>query len=158
MNISLVLLLFSIGALGSAYTAQYGFGLMPCVLCLYQRIPFFVVIVLSAISFFAHGKLKTILISLCALALLTGAGIAFYHTGVEKHWFYMDGGCAAEENTANSLEELRNQLIGKPNIPCDKPAFLFLGLSMATWNFIFSLVMGVYTAILSLKISRLSPR
>ena len=39
-----LLILVGVGSLGAAYTAQFGFDLEPCVLCLYQRVPFAIAI------------------------------------------------------------------------------------------------------------------
>ena len=85
------------------------------------------------------------MVALCGITLLIGAGIAGYHVGVENGKFHLENGCESSEPVATTLEELRNQLIGKPAAPCDKPQFVFLGISMAGWNFFFSAFAGIYT-------------
>ena len=142
-NISIILFLFSVASLGGAYVSQYIFGLEPCILCLYQRIPFFVVLALSVFSLFVKNKpIKILLVSACGIALLVGAGIAFYHAGVENGMFETSG-CSVDD-VPSTIEEMTAQLMGKPNVPCDVPQFVFLGVSMAGWNFFFSSIVGLF--------------
>jgi disulfide bond formation protein DsbB len=148
MNIALLLFIYSTSALALAYTSQYGFGLLPCILCLYQRYPLFAVMVLSFVALFCKNKLRTGLVVLSALLLLVGAGIALYHVGVEQG-IVDNGGCDVGETVPSTLEKMTAQLMGKPNVPCDKPQFVLFGVSMAGWNFIFSGLMGVFTLVMS---------
>lgn len=150
INITLFLLLFSVLALGGAYTSQYVFGMEPCILCLYQRIPHFLVVFLSIISLFITKslKLRLFLIAMCGLALIVGGGIAFFHVGVEAGKFSLTNGCdVGSEAVPSTIEEMTTQLLGKPHVPCDKPQFVFLGLSMAAWNFLLSGSFGFITLI-----------
>lgn len=144
MHISIFLLLFSLASLAFAYTSEHVFGLLPCILCVYQRIPYFVVILFALLSLLLKGRKRMILVALCGVVLLAGAGIAAYHVGVEHGKFHLDGGCESTGPVPSTLEEMRNQLIGKPAAPCDKPQFIFLGISMAGWNFFFSSLVGAY--------------
>jgi disulfide bond formation protein DsbB len=155
INISLFLLLFSVLALASAYTSQYAFGMEPCILCLYQRIPYFVIIILSSISLFIKKmqRLRMLLVCLCGISLLVGGGTAFFHVGVERGIFSLTDGCEiGQEEVPSTLEEMTTQLMGKPNVPCDKPQFVFLGLSMAAWNFLFSSSFGLITLVMVYRI------
>lgn len=145
MQLSIILILYSITALAFAYISEHAFGLLPCILCIYQRIPYFVVIAFGLISLMLKGKAHLIFVALCGLTFLTGAGIAAYHVGVEHGKFQMEDGCQSTDPVPSSLEEMRNQIIGKPAAACDKPQFVFLGISMAGWNFFFSSFIGFYT-------------
>jgi disulfide bond formation protein DsbB len=151
MHISIFIMLFSALALGFAYTSEHIFGLLPCILCIYQRIPFFIVILLSLISLACHGKTRLVLVALCSIFILIDAGIAGYHLGVENGKFHVDGGCEAGDTKPTTIEEMRNELIGRAAAPCEKPQFVFLGISMAGWNFFFSSFIGGYTLILALR-------
>jgi disulfide bond formation protein DsbB len=148
INISLFLFIYSFSALAFVYTSQYAFGLMPCILCMYQRLPFFAVLLVSAISLFIKNKFRLVLVALCGALLLVGTGIAFYHVGVEQGKFEVEGGCEAGSEIPSTLEEMTTQLLGKPNVPCNKPQFVFLGVSMAGWNFLFSGAIGLMTLIM----------
>ena len=154
INITLFLLLYSVMALAGAYVSQYVFGMEPCILCLYQRIPYFAIILFSGIAVFLKKfqTLRIALVFLCSLSLLAGGGTAFFHVGVERGVFSLSDGCEVEEGEVPStLEEMTTQLMGKPNVPCDKPQFVFMGLSMAGWNFLFSSSFGLITLIMSIR-------
>lgn len=150
----LFLLLSSIAALTGAYISQYIFNLQPCILCLYQRKPFFVIIALTSLALFflKSEKIKKITIYLCALLLLINAAIAIYHAGVEKKIFQGPTTCSSENlNNIDNLEDLKEALSKTKAIRCDEPAFVFLGLSMAGWNVIYCLGLFFMVVFLSKK-------
>lgn len=143
-KIVLITLLFSsLIALIFAYISQYFFDLEPCILCLHQRKPFFVIIIISCLSLFfiKSEKLKRISIYICALLLIINVGIASYHVLVEKKIFQGPTTCSSSQNLneITNLEDLKIALSKTKAIRCDEPAFIFLGISMAGWNLIYSL-------------------
>lgn len=142
MYLHIFLFVYSILAISSAYVAQYYFDLEPCILCLYQRIPYFAVIILSFVSFFLKGIPKLIVIALCGLLILTGGAIATYHVGVESGKFQMTEGCANNDEANSTIEQMTKNILGSPTKPCNEVAFTFLGLSMASWNMILSFSIG----------------
>ena len=150
-NIASFLGFFSVAALFFAYISQYIFGMEPCMLCLYQRIPYFLVIILSALSLFVRGNVRLILFSICGAILLAGGAIAFYHVGIEQGVFELSSGCDVGAALPSTLEEMTSQIMGKPNVECDKPQFVFMGISMAGWNFFFSSAIGVITLLMVLR-------
>jgi disulfide bond formation protein DsbB len=128
------------GSLTVAYVAQFGFGLEPCVLCLYQRIPYAVVAILG----FSAMRWPHLLRPALALALgvfFIGAGIAFYHVGVEQHWWASATGCSGNSLSATvTTADLLKSLEAPPPKPCDAVDWTMLGISMAGWNSVFSLL------------------
>ena len=144
----LLLLAVSIISLGFAAIAQYGFGLKPCILCLYQRIPYAIVMVLSlvALSVTAYTRVRKILMLLCIVSFIAGAAIAFYHVGVEQHIFLGTSTCANQSSMpVKTIEEMRRQILNAPVVRCDQPAFVWLGLSMAGWNGFWSLFLAGFS-------------
>ena len=135
-----LILAASATALGFAFAAQYGFGLAPCVLCLYQRWPFAIAIVLGAlgIALAASGRSPGWVLALAGLVFTANAGIAFYHVGVEQHWWRGTASCSAVVGQAKTLAELKAQVLAAPLVRCDEVAWSFLGLSMAGWNVLLS--------------------
>lgn len=125
--------------LAFALVSQYGFGLRPCALCYWQRWPYWVTIAIGATAFFLRGWWQRALLLLAAATFLTGAGIAFFHVGVEYGWWQGLAECSGG-GTASTLEDLRSQLLGAKPVRCDEPQFVFLGLTMAGWNFLLSLL------------------
>ncbi|MBM3579404.1 MAG: disulfide bond formation protein B [Alphaproteobacteria bacterium] len=139
-----LLLLASSFALVFAYILQFVFDYQPCILCLYQRLPFFIIIVLSAcgLILFSSERLVKIAVVFCIILLAVNVAISFYHFGVEEKIFTGPTNCedVSNLNKATSLEELK-LVIGKAKaVPCDEPQLKFLKLSLATWNFIYCVV------------------
>jgi disulfide bond formation protein DsbB len=135
-----LLLLASAGALIAVFVAQHGFGLEPCVLCLYQRWPYAAVILFMGLAVALPAQRARLLL-LAALAFAVGGGIGVYHVGAEQHWWAGTEACSGG-GAAQSVEELRRQLLGRKPARCDEVAFSFLGLSLAGWNVVLSSVLA----------------
>ncbi len=124
-----------IGALSIAYTAQYGFGLEPCILCLYQRVPYALasVIALAGIMM-PRGRGRNILTGICIPVFITGAAIAFYHVGVEQHWWASAAGCGGTLAGDTSIADFQAALLAPPEKACDTIDWTLFGLSMTVYN------------------------
>ncbi|NDF12244.1 MAG: disulfide bond formation protein B [Proteobacteria bacterium] len=135
---ALFFLLVGVTALGGAFISQYGFDLKPCVLCIYQRYPFGIVIALAALLYgFRDKKVRDGIITLAIITLLVGGGIAVFHVGVEQKWWEGTTHCGSDLNS-DSIEALRAKIMGAATVRCDEPQFVFLGLSMAGYNVLYS--------------------
>lgn len=148
-HIAAAVALVSIGTLAMVYISQYGFGLDPCQLCLYQRKPYFINIALGALAFLLADKNKKaalFLLFTAGFVFLVGAGIAGFHAGVEYGWWK---GLEACSNTTlpsgGSIEDLRNAIMNRDVVRCDVPAWALFGISMAGYNFMASLVFAFGT-------------
>lgn len=154
-NLSLSLAATSALVLASAYISQYGFGLDPCALCFYQRKPYFVVIGLSSASFFAlkkHERISVAMLWGCVLSLIAGSAIAAFHVGVEQHWWKGLEACSNYALPQNvSVEEMKKFIMSRSIVQCDVPAFVFLGISMAGYNFLISTGMALSAAFFLIK-------
>ena len=127
-------------ALGGALISQFAFGLHPCHLCLYQRWPYSLAILFLTPFFYTkvpQQRVKYIFLILAAL-FLVNVGVAGYHAGVEKKWWPGPTDCTSDDNP-QSIEALTQAIMSAPTVRCDEPAFVFLGLSMAGWNMLYSL-------------------
>lgn len=124
----------SAGAIATAYTAQYGFGVEPCILCLYQRIPYAVAAVLSLGAVFSGAHARAWLVRASGVVFIAGACVAFYHVGVEQHWWSAVTNCGAAPGGPLSFEDFRAQLHQKAVVRCDAITWSLFGLSMATYN------------------------
>ena len=99
-----ILLFFGSGfALIGALISQYIFGYQPCILCIYQRIPFGVIILLSLTALILRKKIliNKIIFAICLLAIFINILLAFYHSGVERKIFRGFSGCSVK--TMSSL-------------------------------------------------------
>lgn len=140
-----LILAASLGALATAYAAEYGFDLEPCVLCLYQRGPYGLAAGFAAVLLMRPGGVgrDALVVVLCGLIFLGGAGLAFYHVGVENHWWVSVAACGGAGPVAGlTSEDLQAQLLQKPPKPCDAVDWTFLGLSMASYNVAVSLALA----------------
>ncbi|MCC7260860.1 MAG: disulfide bond formation protein B [Alphaproteobacteria bacterium] len=139
----MLLLAASVLTLGSALVSQYGFGLHPCTLCMWQRWPYAGVIAMALLSLLvSHNGGQRALLSLCSLSLAVGTGIAVYHTGVEYGIFEGLQGCSGDLQENATIEEMRRAIMEASSVRCDEPALVVLGISMAGWN---ALVSGALT-------------
>ena len=140
-SILIIVFFLIILSLISAFIIEYGLGHEPCKLCIYQRYPYFISILLLTSIFVLKKNIKIHLIVLSIVSLL-GAIIAFYHFGIEQGFFDESVVCETKKlNQILSKEDLLKQL--KQNtISCKKVTFRLLGLSLASINTIFSLVLS----------------
>ncbi len=77
-----------------------------------------------------------------ALAALTTSGLGLYHTGVEQGWWQGPTSCTANMQIQGiSSKDLLSHIMAAPVVRCEEPQWIFLHLSMASWNAIFSLVL-----------------
>ncbi len=142
--VPLAILAVSVGALVTAYTAQYAFGMQPCILCLYQRVPYAITGLLAVLALGMPTKsgARAAIVGLCAVIFLGGSGIAFYHFGVEQHWWASVASCGGTPAVKITLEQLRQQLQMKPPKACDQVDWTMFGISMAGYNVVASLALS----------------
>ncbi len=144
-NASLLLMLAAIAILATVFASQYLGGLAPCRMCIWQRWPFAVLAALGLIGAFWRPKA---VLTLALLTLLVSVGLAGYHVAVEQGWLALPAGCAAGSG-AGSVDELKAMLKAAPPT-CDQVNFTFLGLSMAAWNVVGSVILAIFTLIVLL--------
>ena len=142
-----LLLLGPAALLGGALGFQYIGGLPPCEMCMWQRWALVTTLVLALIGW-ASGHARPVL-RLAVLAVLTGAGIAFFHAGVEQHWWQGFTECTAPP-VSGSASAIMTQILAQPLIRCDAIPWSLFGISMAGWNAILSTAIGL-TALWRLK-------
>lgn len=158
-TLAILVALVAAAALGVAYAAERWDELVPCALCLVERWPYRVVIVLGLLAAIAPRGLVRVLLVVAVLVLLADAGIAAVHVGVEWQWWPSPlPECAAPRLSGGSIAERLASMPARPSKPCDEPTFLIPGLpiSMAMMNLLFALAFSAALAI-SLSASRSRP-
>ncbi len=143
-RVSFLLVLGSAGLLGGAYAFEHLGGYQPCILCIWQRWPHGVVIlmgVLALLPMVGTGSARG-LVGIASLALFVGAGIAGFHVGVEQLWWEGTASCGSSSAPTN-LEDLKAQIMSQPIVRCDEIAWSLAGISMAGWNGIASVSLGM---------------
>ena len=121
--------------LGGAYVSQYGFGLFPCEMCWWQRYPHFAALALALIGFALPRARWPI--ALAAIAIGISGLIGLFHAGVEYKWWQGFTTCTSlvKLDGGNPLDAIMNKA---PLISCDQPQWTMLGVSLAGFNFLFS--------------------
>ena len=126
----------------SALIIQYWLGHEPCKLCLYERIPYFLSILLIIKIIFIK-KYEKITLLILFLVFMSSAFLAFYHLGIEQGFFSESLVCTSGDlSKMLSKEELLEQL-KQNSISCKDVSLKILGLSLAAINTIFSLILSV---------------
>ena len=137
--------------LATAHAFETFGRLSPCELCLKEREVYWVAAAVAAggaALSLATPRRQAWVRGLLALIFLGGAGLAAYHAGVEWKFWPGPASCSGghvDVTTADLTRLLRGGPIGVP--ACDKPAWVFFGLSMAGWNALISLALAGLSAL-----------
>ena len=142
-NLFIAIFLISLIALISAYFIEYILGHQPCSLCLYERIPFFLVILIILINY-KYDKLEKYFIVLLAIIFFIATILSLYHLGIEQGFIQESLLCDLEKG-ANIIDkdEILKQLQQK-SISCKDVTFKIFGLSLTNYNVIVSLLLTIY--------------
>lgn len=142
---SLLVAAGAVAALAAAWFFQLVIGLVPCPLCLDQRIPYYVAVplglVLAAIAARGHGALARGGLYLLALLMLGNMGLAVFHAGVE--WHFWQGPTTCSGTMPVAVSDIMSALKTAHVPRCDEAAWRFLGVSMAGWNAVIALVLAL---------------
>ena len=140
-----LVLVLAVATIVGAFAFQAA-GYAPCELCLKERLPYYAGIALAAVTLiaarFAPPALARVGLVLLVLLFLFSAGFGVYHAGVEWKWWEGPTGCTGAINRPTSNADFLQQLQSVHVVRCDAVAIRILGLSLAGWNAIVSLVIA----------------
>ena len=128
-----------------AMLSQYWGGLMPCALCLKQRVAFFLAVPLLAWAYIYAPRAPLAmrgLLSTIGIVFLANAGLGFYHAGIEYGWWLGPASCGGGGAPALDTGALFEALQNSSMVRCDAPAFTLFGLSLAGYNVMACLVLA----------------
>ena len=139
-----LIFLISVIALVSAFFIEYVLGHQPCNLCILERIPYLLAIIIILLNFkFSHYEKFFIL--LLSIIFLAGAIISIYHLGIEQGFVQESLVCDLKSGSnLLSKEEILKQLQEK-NVSCKDVTFKIFGLSLTSYNILISLLITVST-------------
>ena len=139
-----LIFLISIIALVSAFFIEYALGHQPCNLCILERIPYLLAIIIILLNFkFSHYEKFFIL--LLSIIFLAGAIISIYHLGIEQGFVQESLVCDLKSGSnLLSKEEILKQLQEK-NVSCKDVTFKIFGLSLTSYNILISLLITIST-------------
>jgi len=133
--------------LAGAWTMQLVWGLQPCELCLKQRWAYYAIVPLGLVILLAArgGAPRPLLLAglgLIALAALGNAGLGVYHAGVEWGFWQGPTECTGPIGNLGSAGSLLERLDSVKVVRCDEVQFRFLGLSLAGYSVLISLLIA----------------
>ena len=134
--------LVSIIALVSAFFIEYILGHQPCNLCILERIPYFLTIIIVLLNY-KFIQFERFFILLLAIVFLAGTILSLYHLGIEQG-FVQESLVCDLKNGSNLLskEEILKQLQEK-NVSCKDVTFRIFGLSLTSYNILISLIITI---------------
>ena len=136
----IIIFTLSFFSLIAALYVEYILGFKPCILCIYQRIPYAIAILISLIAFFIGNR--NILLIILGLNFLVGILLSGYHVSIEKGIIEPLFSCTGENIKSLEKEEILKSLNNiQPD--CKDVDFSLFGVSLATLNFIISFVLTI---------------
>ena len=137
-----LILLFSIFALLTAYFIQYVLDHQPCNLCLIERVPYILTIIIITLTLI-FKKFEKICLIILALVFVSAMLISIYHFGIEQGFINESLVCDLKNKSGSlTTEDLLKELKEK-TISCKDVTFKIFGLSLATINIIISLILSI---------------
>lgn len=120
-------------------------GYVPCELCLLERYPFYLAVPLGLATAGAAGagrpRLALAGFAVLAVLFLASAGLAAYHAGVEWQLWAGPSGCTGAMTAPAGVDDFLHQLGTVKVVRCDAAALRLLGVSLAGWNVVVSLIL-----------------
>lgn len=141
-----LLFLLALLVIGTALASEHWGGLLPCALCLKQRIAFFVALPLIAIAYLNADKSPAAMRGLMhtiGIIFIANAGLAFYHAGIEYGFWLGPASCGGGGAQALDTGALLEALKSSSMVRCDAPAFTLFGVSLAGYNLLACIALAV---------------
>jgi disulfide bond formation protein DsbB len=126
----------------SALFIEYILEVKPCALCIYQRYPYYLILLLSVL-FFLKNNWKYSLMILMTLTSIVGFFLAGYHVGIEYGVIDELSSCKTEISKNISKDILLKELQSKLAPSCKQVDFKLFGMSLASINMIMSLIFAI---------------
>lgn len=139
-NYFLAILLINILVILSALFIEFFLKIKPCILCIYQRYPYYIIAFLSLI-YFLKKDLKILLILLIILTSLASIILSTYHVGIETGLIEETTSCKTSLNNNLSKDAILKQLESNLASSCKEVNFKLFGFSLASINIILSLIL-----------------
>ena len=139
-----LIFLISIVALASAFFIEYKLGHQPCNLCILERIPYLIAIILILLNY-KFNHLEKYFLILLTIVFLIATILSLYHLGIEQGFIQESMVCDLKSGSnLLSKEDILKQLQEK-SVSCKDVTFKIFGLSLTTYNILISLLITIYT-------------
>ena len=144
--LNLFFLFFSTLVLLLVYYLEFFLEVEPCKLCVYQRFPYFIVILLAISSLLIKDlRIKKITFTFYILIFSISLIMSIYHFGIEKNLWNTLTGCETNIKSFSNSNNLKEYLLNKDYVSCSDVSFKFLGISLAGYNIIVSFVLLIFS-------------
>ena len=141
-NLTKVIFLISLVALVSAYFIEYILGHQPCNLCLLERIPYLIALIIIILNF-KFNNLEKYFLLLLIIVFFAATLLSLYHLGIEQGFIKESFVCDLKNSSKIlSKEEILQQLQEK-KVSCKDITFTIFGLSLTSFNLVISLMLTV---------------
>jgi disulfide bond formation protein DsbB len=137
-----VALLLPAALLAGAWGSQLIGGLYPCEMCHWQRWPHYGAVAVAALAFVTGGPAvkRTLVAGAAALIAVSGL-IGIFHAGVEYHWWQGITACSRTVETSGmTADDMLKSILAAPVVRCDAAQWTLVGISLAGFNALISLV------------------
>ena len=141
-NTEYFLIALSFCILISTLLIEHILNFPPCKLCVYQRIPYLLIIILG-IGLVFLKKIREFLFTFVILQI-ANLFIAFFHSLVERGVIEYEMNCTSTGSDIQTIDELRNFLEKVPIAKCNEILFSIMGLSLANFNLIVSILLIIW--------------
>jgi disulfide bond formation protein DsbB len=137
-----LILFVSFVALLSAFFIEYILGHQPCNLCILERIPYVIAIVIILLNY-KFSQFEKIFLVLLVIVFLTATILSVYHFGIEQGFIKESLVCDLKNGSeATSKEEILKQL-QEQKVSCKDVTFKIFGLSLTTYNIVISILITI---------------
>ena len=137
-----LIFLISIIALSSAFFIEYVLGHQPCNLCILERIPYLMAIIIFILNYkFIH--LEKYFILLLILVFLAATILSLYHLGIEQGFIKESLVCDLKKGSDLLSKDVILKQLQEKNISCEDVTFKIMGLSLTSYNILISLLITI---------------
>ena len=144
-------ILTSLLILITVYILEFGFGMVPCEMCLIERYQYYALIFLGIVGIISEEKFKKVSIYIIILVLIIGIAYTVNHVGIERGIFEGNSSCSGSFSSTVIKEDLLKNIEQAPLVRCDVATYLFNFISVAESNLIVSIILLVSNLYLIFK-------
>jgi len=151
-------LVLGTATIAGAWFFELVVGLAPCPMCLTQRWPYYIGLPILALALLmiknSNKTLSQIFLAAATILFIAGAAYGAYHSGVEWRLWEGPAGCSGGEELSADVGNLLQELKSAKVVSCVDAAWRFLGLSLAGYNVIISIVIAALSIIAFFRLKK----
>ena len=137
-----LILFVSFVALISAFFIEYVLGHQPCNLCILERIPYVVAIVIILLNY-KFSQFEKLFLVLLIIVFLTATILSVYHFGIEEGFIEESLVCDLKNGSGVTSKEAILKQLQEQKVSCKDVTFKIFGLSLTTYNIVISILITI---------------